>query len=246
MDLPYLPTKVYKYMRKKWIVELEKKQSIFINHLNNYPETVHGSEIGDDFEGKSQTEIDIDNYTIAAGKQTKKEREILSSHGISNDGTGTISFENVKLIKDHVDNNYFVYCVSLEKKKSIQRAFGSGLQTIFNFPEFVKHLNAELAKKGIEFHDAGECIYLPKRAHKYRLQDLTQGEREILIQKPYFVKEERYNYQREFRLIWKPSGNKTIEKPILLENFRAASFHYSTTILEPANQKKKKKKKKSK
>jgi hypothetical protein len=236
-----IPPKAYKYMREHRLKELESTNSIFINYLNNYPETVHGSDIGDDFEGKSRSEISL-NHDITPGSQTTKEKQILRSNGVYVDDTSSVKFSDVSLVKDYVDDNYFVYCVSLKKDTTIQKAFGSGLQTIFNFPEFIKIVTAELNQQGVVLHDAGECVYLPKRTEKYIFRDLTENQQEMLIKKPYLVKELSYEYQREFRIIWKYRDNKKIEKPVLLANLRRASFYYNTIILKPANQKKKKKK----
>ncbi|ARI78229.1 hypothetical protein [Halobacillus mangrovi] len=241
MNTEHLPTKAYKYMKEKWLKKLEATHSIRITPLKDYSETIYGSEIGDDFEGKSRTNIAVDDLTIEAQSQTSKEKEILNSHRIHIRDKATITFENSNFITDNIDNNYFVYCVSLERKPNIQRAFGSGLQTIYNFPQFFKHLEAELAKSGIVFHDAGECVYLPKREQKYHFKDLTEREGETLIHKPYFVKDKRYEYQREFRLIWKFADNRQIKWPFMTANLDVASLHYKTEVLKPATQKKKKK-----
>lgn len=241
-----LPQKVYKYMAPKYLKMLEENEGIFINHLNNYPEKVHGSEIGDDFEGHSTSVVNIDNHSVMPGSDNSKDRQVLRNHGFAIDGTSSVTLKNVTLQNEHIDNNYFVYCVSLERKESLQKSFGSGLQTLHNFPEFIKHVTGRLNRQGIHFYDAGECHYIPKREQKFSARDLTDESKEFLLKRPYFIKEEKYSHQREYRVIWRYDDDRKIDGPILLDNFREAAFHYHTQILKPIKSKKNKKKNKKK
>ncbi|MBM7095105.1 hypothetical protein JSY36_04975 [Bacillus sp. H-16] len=225
-----MPDKVYKFMEPKYLKLLRETADIRINFLKN-------------FEGITKSSIYLDEYNVVPGQTSDLERQILSAHGISVDSTSSVSLSNVTLSTTFIDTNYFVYCVCLENSKGVQKHFGNGLQEIFDFPNFIKGLTSALQQKSIVIHDMGPCIYLPKREQKFDASDLTDQGKKFVLNKPYFVKDKRYSYQKEYRVLWRYEFNKEIEEPIMLQGLNHLERYYKTKVLQLHNKRKNRKKK---
>lgn len=238
------PIKVYKYMNPKYLRMLEETGDIRLSYLESYDQSVHGSEIGDDSEGITQSSIHLDEYTVDSNT-SDRERKILGVHGFTIEDSN-VQFTDVEINRKFIDTNYFVLCVCLNYSSDLKKHFGRGLQRIDNFPEFVKRLSRLLAQQDILIQDMGECIYLPKREQKFDASHLVGGAKDLVLQKPYFVKDERYSYQQEYRVLWKYRGDKKITEPVMVKDNNRLSDLYQTMVLPPNNFNSKKKKKKKK
>lgn len=226
-------------MKLEWLEKLKTDKKIFINHLNNYPETKLGKAVGDDLEGMSSSQISIGHYTSS---KDSKDDPFLRTLGIQSVDS-QITITDSESFNDYVDNNYFVYCVCLNRNSSIQEAFGSGLQIIHDFNTFIQEITHELEKLGIVFHDAGYCKYLIDRKEHFTENDFSSGDKETILTKPYLIKEKRYEYQNEFRVVWRYADHRKIEKPKELLLPRALRNTSHLVDLERERNKKKRKKK---
>lgn len=196
-------------MKLEWLEKLKADKKIFINHLNNYPETKLGKAVGDDLEGMSSSEVAIAHYKTSKDSKDDPFLRMLGFNSVNSQ----ITITNSKALNHYVDNNYFVYCVCLNKSPSIQKEFGSGLQIIHDFNTFIQEITHELEKSGIVFHDAGYCKYLIDRKEHFTVNDFNSDEKQFIRTKPYLIKEKGYEYQNEFRVVWRYTDHKKIEKP---------------------------------
>lgn len=232
-------------MQPKWLKHLETTNQVFINHLNNYPETQLGKEVGDNFEGKTSAELFVDHYYSSGENLSSKEEQMLNMMGIYGSGSGLkVTITKSRSLVEYVDDNYFVYCVCLKKDPKIQKSFGSGLQVIYDFNAYIQAISLELNKLGIILYDAGPCRYLLERKQHFTEKDFTSDEREFILTKPYLVKEKRYEYQNEFRVVWRYLDNRKIDKPLIIQLERALKNNSHMAYLKDPTEKEKKKKKK--
>ncbi|ASI34043.1 hypothetical protein A0126_19040 (plasmid) [Exiguobacterium sp. N4-1P] len=230
-------------MELKWLHPLRTKNVIRISHLNSYKEDKFGTEIGDDDEGRIFSQISVGKYHSPADKNDDR---LLRAGGIVAINTD-ITFENCIFSDEHVDKNYFVFCVCLEKNPEIQKSFGSGLQIIHNFKAYIRAITHELNKLGIVQHDAGPCEYLLDRKQHFTEEDFTSDEKEIILKKPYLVKDKKYEYQNEFRVVWRYKDNREIKKEEYIKISKEVIENYSYLIdLEEQERNKNKRKKKRK
>lgn len=224
-----LPKKVFKFMEPEFLKRLERNKTFFINHLNNYKEIELGSEIGDNNEGKLNTEFKIEEYIFNTSDNPKNPNFELAFHNFQNgikigEGCSNISLSNVMISNSYVDDNYYVYCSCLEDDKYTKKEFGRSTLIIENFPMFLHHLNKKLIKKDVRLVIADACIYMPGRKKIF-----TEKDNEFALYYPFLVKDKRYSYQKEYRVIWKRVDNKKIEKPMFIkcpEALKYCSFQY--------------------
>ncbi|WP_078552185.1 hypothetical protein [Bacillus alkalicellulosilyticus] len=225
-----LPKKVYKFMTPSRLNSLSLTSQIYINHLNNYPEDMLGKEIGDNLEGHLNSHINIGDYTFGKKENAQQQNialdNIVQDLGfISYDNTSTIHVTNSSFTNKIVDNNYFVYCVCLSLDNSVKREFGGAMQVIHDFPRYIKALTMELENRGIELFDAGACEYISKRK-----QVFTEKDKEIILKKPYLIKDKRYEYQLEYRVLWKYKNNRIINEPVKINSREALNKYCSLTL----------------
>ncbi|UOQ43756.1 hypothetical protein MUN89_18010 [Halobacillus salinarum] len=215
ISLKDLPKKVYKFMPYHRLNNLYITGSIFINHLNNYSEKKLGKEIGDDLEGHLNSDIYIEDYTFSDSSKDNRnknlERTMKENGFIDHDSTSTITVKQGNFHQKLIDNNYFVYCVCLTSDPKVKNEFGGSTQVIYDFPYYINSLNRSLEKEGIEIFDCGACEYITARK-----QVFDQKTRDFICKKPYLIKDERYSYQLEYRVLWRYKNKKRINKPLLI------------------------------
>lgn len=207
--------------------QLKKKKEFYINHLNNYKEAELGSEIGDDLEGFLTNQIRIDSYTFNDGNPKNPQFEqafhqIQKSINVGNAKNATITGLNLE--QEFYDSNYYVYCSCLEYDETVKKEFGGATLVIEHFPKFLYHLNKELESQGIVPHFMGACRYITERKTVF-----TEFDRSFEMERPYMVKEERYAYQKECRVLWKNDDGSVIKEPTIIKCPKAlqyCSFEY--------------------
>jgi hypothetical protein len=225
---PPLPKRVYKFMEPRYLKELKETKTFFINHLNNYPEEKLGSEIGDNNEGTLITKFEISDYTFNNGKSNNPTFE-KAFHSLQNgikigENSTNISLKNVSIIQNIDDNNYFVYCSCLEYNQKTKKEFGDAVLIINDFLNFLICINKEMIKKEIQPYSFGACEYVKKRENVF-----TEFDHNFVTSLPFLIKEGRYSYQKEFRVLWKNKNNEVIKEPIFLhcpEAIKYCSFEF--------------------
>lgn len=201
--------KLYRFMDKKWLKKLEKTGKIRLNFLNDYKEEKYGYERGDNSEGYLNEVLTIDNYTGSSNENPLFFNK-LSQLGLSCQNCNNISFKNVTLENHYLTNNYYVMCCSLDKNISLSKEFGKGILVINDLERFLKEINKIMKRKGYNPFSMGPCIYVNKK-------QIIQNEKNFFINlpNPAFLKEKKYSYQKEYRILWKPQKeNDIINKPI--------------------------------
>lgn len=228
MEEKLIPRKLYKFIDPYYLKQLEKKKEFYINHLNNYKEAELGTEIGDDLEGVLINEVQIDDYTFNAGTNRNPQFEQAFSQIQSaihmGEGVTNITFKDVTFRETFNDRNYYVYCSCLEHDEVVKKEFGGATLVIEHFPKFLYHLNKELREQGIIPYYMGACRYITDRKTVF-----TESDETFIMEKPFMVKEKRYAYQKEFRILWKHKNGSTIKEPKLIKCPKAlkyCSFEY--------------------
>ncbi|WP_096269514.1 hypothetical protein [Paucisalibacillus globulus] len=206
-----LPKKVYKFMKPQFYNKIQKDKCIYINHLNNFREDKYGSEIGDDFEGILKAEFAIENYKYNQGEfyNPHLENTLERLNFIKVDNTSTVDISNSTFRTNFNDKNYLVYCVSLDCDETVKEEFGGSTMVIENFPQFIARLNNKMKKKGLEFVTAQAIQYIIDRKIIF-----TEKDKDFIYNAPFLVKDKRYSYQKEFRIVWKYTDNRIINNPI--------------------------------
>lgn len=224
---PPLPQKAYKFMEARYLKELIKTKTFFINHLDNYPEEKLGTEIGDDNEGKLTSVFEISNYTFNNGEPKNQvfEKAFHSmQNGVYIDESSNVSFQNVSISQQITDNNYFVYCSCLEYDPKTKKEFGEAVLVINDLLNFFICINREMISKGVRPYSFGACEYISKRENVF-----TEFDSNFVASMPFLIKEDRYSYQKEFRLLWKNINNELIKEPLFLycpEALKYCSFEF--------------------
>lgn len=239
-----LPGKAYKYMDPKWLRHLKKTGIVRISPLNSYEEAKFGAEIGDNFEGKTSLQVSVGSYESSNENNNDLLLRMAGIHAVN----AKVTMTNCTIENHHEDSNYFVYCVCLDKSNEIQKSFGSGIQIIHNFPAYIRAITRELNKIGIVLHDAGPCEYIIDRRQHFTEEDFTPDKKALILKKPYLIKEKRYEYQNEFRVVWRYSDNRKIsaaEYPKIKKE-DIEDYSYLIDLEEQERNKKKEKKKKKK
>lgn len=200
--------KLYRFMDQKWLRQIEKTGKMRINFLNDYEEKKHGKERGDDSEGKLREILSIENYNGSTSRNPLFFNK-LRTLGIDINNCSNITMKNVTLETQHIVNNYFVMCSCKEKDLALSKKFGKGILVINNFEHFLKEVNKIMIRKGHSYFRHDFCKYVPKR-------EIIQNENYFLpsLPHPAFLKEERYSYQKEHRILWMPKDNFIIKTPI--------------------------------
>lgn len=222
-----LPKKLYKFMEPQFLQQIEKHNRFYINFLGNYKEGELGSEVGDDNEGTLRTSFTIDNYTFSKTSNNKNplfETLFHTQQNLIELNGNNVTLQNVTIQSNNIDNNYFVFCCCTDNNKSLNQHFGQSLLIINDVNNFIKCINAELLKYGIEMIIANKCIYLPNSEVK-----ISPDIKAFYYHYPPLVKENRYSYQNEFKILWKYNNNKKITKPLSIkckEAIKYCSFEY--------------------
>ncbi|PGC67580.1 hypothetical protein [Bacillus safensis] len=218
-----VPQRVYKFMEPQFLKKVKLEKKIYINFLGNYSTDKHGNAIGDDDEGKLNMEIHLNSHTLGFEDNSELDH-FLHNNVVSMKGAETkVQFSNVKIEGHNIDNNYYNYCVAMKYSERVKQEFGGAMMVINDFPRFIEEVNKKLAKLKIGFVEAKQCEYIVNRKKLY-----TEDNFEYQI--PSLIKDkDNYEYQQEFRLLWKPISGLEITKPINLycpNALEYCTFHF--------------------
>ena len=222
-----VPQVVYKFMNPHYLKCLKQNKTIYINFLKNYKEIEYGKEIGDDLEGILHNNINITNYTFGdteINKNCALEKLLEDERLIKCDGGGKVVLDNCAFHSNHSENNYYVYCICKEYDGKVKEEFGGATLIISNYAMFLTHLQNALIKKNIHLVTVGECVYIADRTNHFN----EKGEK-YDYSFPALVKEKRYEYQKEFRVLWARNDGEIITEPIEIycpEALEYCSFQY--------------------
>ncbi|MDH6596485.1 hypothetical protein [Bacillus aerius] len=201
-----VPNMVYKFMEPKYLKKIQDDKKIFINFLGNYSTDKYGNAIGDDDEGKLNISVEINNHILGDGNESDLDH-YMNNFFTKGDPNEKLQITGGTFLTQNFDNNFYNYCVALEYREEIRKEFGGAVMVIRNFPKFIEELNKKLKKRKIGFVSAEQCEYVVNREKIY-----TQNN--FRYENPATIKESKYEYQQEYRLLWKPFSGIKITKPI--------------------------------
>lgn len=126
--------------------KIQKTNKIYINHLNNYPESKYGSVIGDDLEGQASKNINLNSYVFhSKDRNTALGKEV--SHFFNFEGVENFQITGGQLVLKEKDDNCYVYCLCQEYDDYVKKEFGESCLIIEDFPSFLNELNKSMSKR---------------------------------------------------------------------------------------------------
>jgi len=198
---------LYKYLPIKFAEKMINENSLKIGTLYSYRDVEnYGDEIGDSDEGK-RTEYSHD-------KEPKRGDQLnpLESAAI-NVGAGMI-VENNYVERQHHSENVYLYCLSrtyktttLEKlNKDFPGEKYDACVEIFEPDKFISAINASFGHKG-ENIGSFDCCYINRKQHYT-----------VKMPHPALIKDPKYSYQEEQRIIWHPLHKDELKEEIIIVN----------------------------
>lgn len=193
---------IYKYLPLEFAERLVHSGNLKIGTLLGYQNIEElGSEIGDKDEGIS-IEFSHDKEAKTGDRLNPLESAAIKV------GPGMIVMGNY-IEKRHFSPNLYLFCASLSYDKSILKKLNEDYPEdkydacvkITNLKDFVEEVNTVLSDKG-RFIGCFQCTYIDRKFH-YTEKRLH----------PAIIKDPRYSYQKEVRLIWEPKNKKNHTDP---------------------------------
>ncbi|MCY7947656.1 hypothetical protein P8891_11620 [Bacillus atrophaeus] len=201
------PRRAYKFMEPKWLEKLKNDSKFFINHLNNYPESLLGKNVGDDLEGRATKKIVFNNYTLGSLRNEALEKEV-SSYAVYSSPGSKMSLKNVAVVSQEIDMNQYVYCLTFDYNEEMRAEFGGSVLIIEDFHEFAYWINRKMEKRNNYLSAFDTCQYIDSRKVSF-----DQNAQDFKLF-PGLIKDSRYSKQNEFRFLWRKNDNSPITKPI--------------------------------
>ncbi|MCY8169587.1 hypothetical protein MOC50_01935 [Bacillus inaquosorum] len=202
MKIEDFPKRAYKYMEAKWLKKLMRDKKLFVNHLNNYPESRLGVNIGDDQEGVANKYLNIKEY------KTEDNNPQLHNELQEWFPGSSVRLENVSFQTSLVNTNFYVYCLTFNYDENIMKKFGGSVMIINDFPKFAYWVNKKMKKRNCSLYAANNCVYKDSRNIIFNEKSTDFS----LV--PGLIKDSKHAEQKEFRFLWKNNDNSYIQKPI--------------------------------
>lgn len=202
--------KLFKYMSKFFLEKTQKTKKFYLNFLESYRDIeLKGLQI-DASEGHLEHQVHIGKHTINDGKNPAFDNVIKSTGLFKFDSNEKgFSLENISLVNNIKNNNFYVFCCSHKENDSLNTDHGDGKLVIKNPKMFIHFLNMDLRKKGIAFYGGNPCIYVENKILIHKETDNFYN-----FYDPVFYKTKEYSAQNEFRFLWKPKDNILIKNAI--------------------------------
>lgn len=192
---------IYKYLPSKYANLLSDAGSIKIGTLYSYRKVEEfGSEIGDSNEGVV-SEYSHDEVAKRGDQLNPLEEEVIKV------GPGMV-VENNYIEIYHNSPDFYIFCASSSYDKSILGKLNQDYPNyeydacveITDLKSFVKEITLAFSGQ-VKFVGCFNCTYIGRKHHYTKK-----------IPHPAIIKDPKYSYQREVRLIWEPrEKNKKIE-----------------------------------
>ncbi|WP_108490787.1 hypothetical protein [Bacillus velezensis] len=202
MPIEDFPKKAYKYMEAKWLKKLMRDKKLFVNHLNNYPESSLGADVGDDQEGVANRHLNIKKY------KTGDHNPHLHNELQEWFPDSIVRLEDVSFQTSIINKNFYVYCLTFNYDKNIMRKFGGSVMVINDFPSFAYWVHNKMKKRNCALYAANNCIYRESRSITFNEENTDF----YLV--PGLIKDSKHSEQEEFRFLWRKNDNSLINRPI--------------------------------
>jgi hypothetical protein len=198
---------LYKYTTREYAEAMLQRGVFRIGTIYEFRHVEeHGTEIGDDAEGTKQLFDDAKYSTWENASPIA--RQIIK-------GPHNFAFHDVTFELTIDSPDMFVYCLTESPSQQALSDFGADTCIeIFDIRRFVRALTGHLHRRQLVANKEGvrHCIY-GERRRDWRTDDDVY---------PALLKDSRYEYQREVRVIWQPT-NPPIT-PIVIECLPAAKY----------------------
>ena len=184
---------IFKYLPLKHAKLLVNSGSIKIGTLYSYrDDEALGNEIGDSNEGVA-FEYSHDKEAKRGDQLNPLERTAIKV------GPGMVVANNY-IERRHISPNYYIFCASLSNEPSISDKLNrdypedkyDACVEITNLKNFVSEVSTAFSDKA-QFVGCLQCVYINRKYHYTKT-----------VPHPAVIKDSRYSYQKEVRLIWKP------------------------------------------
>ena len=188
-----VPNTLFKYLKSKDANDFFRQGIIRIGTLYDYRKTErHGTVIGDHQEGLILEQEHYQNLTM----QSNEDVPPFIRGRITVETGGMFQVMNSTMGLSHQSPNFYIYCVTTKFDPKVMKEFGyDTCFEIIDTTQFINGLNRCMRHKGT-FIGAYECIYTEKV--------VSPGNKPN--HHPALVKDPKFSYQNEVRLLWKPNS----------------------------------------
>lgn len=200
---------LFKYMPQPFLEKTHKTKKFYLNFLEAYSNFELKGLQSDSREGYLEHQVSIGEHTLNDGKNPAFDKVIESTGLFKFDSNTKATFKNISLINNIKNNNFYVFCCSHKENDLLNADHGDGKLIIRNPKMFIHFLSMDLKKKGISLYGAKPCTYVDKKVLFHKETDAFYS-----FHDPVFYKTKEYEFQNEFRILWRPKENELIKKAI--------------------------------
>jgi hypothetical protein len=197
----------FKFMERQFAEKLADFGSLRIRHLSFYEDIErHGLAVGDPDENKIILYSKIHAKTGAELNNFEKARFFAFE---SEDAAQSSIFHNIDIEREIVGKAPYAFCATQEQSEEIRQRFNEENKLV-NMPEydacveivdhisFVNALIKHVDEASLKYYGHGNCFYRERRVRWDRWNPRVE-------QSPAFVKDPKYKWQKEVRIIFEPS-----------------------------------------
>jgi hypothetical protein len=189
---------LYKYLQAAHAESLLTKGEIRVGTLYSYRQAELGPAVGDVDEGKSTTTQNASELDV-----TKPESRswVASKFFGAGDGRTKVILENISLVVEEEEEDCFIYCTAHHRSSAAMRAFDADACVRINNPAcFLDAIHRHLKREGIVATGrVSPCDY-SGRDRNERMERIP----------PALIKDPKYAYQREVRLLMQPTSKRPL------------------------------------
>lgn len=205
---------LFKYLPKRYLDAFLTCGSLKIGTLYEYRRTeAYGEVIGDKDEGLHKTELFLPGGGEIDLASNSPEAEYFRKYVLRPDQQDSkvkiILEDGARLVAHSNSQDLYIYCVTSEYSSSVMKEFGcDACLEIVRPTEFFQAISRKIRHKA-KFNGLGEIEYMDKTAHYTQPHTIH----------PAAMKDEKYEYQKEWRAIWVPE--KAPRQPLFINVPRA-------------------------
>lgn len=202
---------LYKYLPLKYAEDLVIKGIIKLGTLYEYQDTnLHGNEIGDQEEGNLEEWVFFNKSNVTNKDLTEFERRQIY---ISDDTIGN-SFINCRIICRNKTIDSYIFSTSRFFNVELMRKLSRNLTEkydacvkIHDPQKFIQTISeSDEFKKYGNYIGIGLCHYRDRSIHHSKIDSMPH---------PILIKEPKYEYQGEVRVVWESKSTERINSKIL-------------------------------
>lgn len=205
---------LYKYLPKRYLEAFLTHGSLKIGTLFEYRKTeTYGDVIGDKDEGLHKTELFLPGGGEIDLASISPEADYFRKHLLRPDQQDSrvkiILEDGARIVAHSNSQDLYIYCMTSEYSPSVMKEFGcDACLEIVRPTEFFQAISRKIRYKA-KFSGLGAINYMDKTTHYTQPHTMH----------PAVMKDVKYEYQKEWRVIWVP--DQTPRQPIFINVPRA-------------------------